>query len=110
MSKFQSFFQLGGYDGRRHVSEVATYDPLTKCWCMLDPMIHPRSNFGTVLLEDQVYVVGGFTDDNDQLCAKVERYDGNTKTWQVVRDLDSPRGAVNCCVVERIPHAAAFVF
>uniref|UniRef100_A0A3B3VR90 Kelch like family member 10 n=1 Tax=Poecilia latipinna TaxID=48699 RepID=A0A3B3VR90_9TELE len=97
-------YVLGGYDGRRHVSEVAAYDPLTKCWCMLNPMIHSRSNFGTVVLEDQLYVVGGFTDDNDQLCSKVERYDGNTKTWQIVRDLDSPRGAVNCCVVERIPH------
>ncbi|XP_047208077.1 kelch-like protein 10 isoform X2 [Girardinichthys multiradiatus] len=102
-------YVLGGYDGRRHVSEVAAYDPLFKFWRTLTPMIHPRSNFGIVLLEDQLYVVGGFKDDNDQLCSKVERYDKKTKIWQVVRDLGAPRGAINCCVVERIPHIVAFL-
>ncbi|XP_012728266.2 kelch-like protein 10 isoform X1 [Fundulus heteroclitus] len=101
-------YVLGGYDGRRHIADVAAYDPSSKCWHTLTPMLHPCSNFGTVVLEDQLYVVGGFKDDNDQLCSKVERYDGKTKTWHPVQDLGTPRGAVNCFTVERIPHTTAF--
>ncbi|KAM4591954.1 kelch-like protein 10 [Odontesthes bonariensis] len=102
-------FVLGGYNGIRHVCSVASYDPVSKYWRTMAPMFHCRSNFGTAVLEDQLYVVGGFQNDEAQLCSKMERYDGKTDRWHNLRSLETPCGAISCCVVERIPHAAAYL-
>ncbi|XP_017291098.1 kelch-like protein 10 [Kryptolebias marmoratus] len=98
-------FVIGGYNGVRHISGVSVYDPISKHWHTAAPMLHCRSNFGVEVLEGQLYVAGGFHNDNKQLCSRVERYDGKTNKWEVVEDLEAPRGAISCCAVERIPHA-----
>uniref|UniRef100_A0A3Q2DTA1 Kelch like family member 10 n=1 Tax=Cyprinodon variegatus TaxID=28743 RepID=A0A3Q2DTA1_CYPVA len=98
-------YVLGGCDDRRVISEVLAYDPSFQCWHTLTPMVHPRRAFGVVLLEDQLYVVGGLAEDDEVATAEVERYDWKTKTWNIVQDLQVPRGAIKCCTVERIPHA-----
>lgn len=70
-------------------------------------MINPRCNFGIAVLEDQLYVAGGFN-SHGTVC-NVERYDGNTSMWYTVQDMEIPRGSVSCCVVERNPYAAAYL-
>lgn len=68
-------------------------------------MLGARSNFGMEVLEDQLYVVGGFQNDT-HFCYEVERYDVADNRWHVVQDLQTPRAAVSCCVVERDPYAS----
>lgn len=72
---------------------------------MVTPMITSRSNFGIGVLEDQLYVAGGF--DGHGAISKVERYDIKTKKWYTVQDMEVPRVGVSCCVVDRNPYAAA---
>lgn len=69
-------------------------------------MINPRCNFGIAVLEEQLYVAGGFNSHGTM--RNVERYDGNADVWHSVRDMEIPRGSVNCCVVERNPCATAY--
>ncbi|XP_061602122.1 kelch-like protein 10 [Cololabis saira] len=100
-------YVAGGWDGGNEVSTVSAYDPVSKHWCTAAPMLHTRCLFGIAVLEEQLYVVGGF--QNSQLCSNVERYDGASDSWQAVRDLEPICVNVSCCVVEREPHAAAYL-
>ncbi|XP_061590791.1 kelch-like protein 10 [Cololabis saira] len=102
-------YVAGGWDGTNHVSTVSAYDPVSEHWCTAAPMLHARSQFGIAVLEEQLYVVGGFQNENPLMCSNVERYDGASDSWQAVRDLDQTFLAVSCCVVERVPHAAAYL-
>ncbi|XP_061594945.1 kelch-like protein 10 [Cololabis saira] len=93
-------YVAGGWDGTDNVSTVSAYDPVSKHWRTAAPMLHPRSCLGIAVLEEQLYVVGGFCKENWQQCSHVERYDGASNSWQAGRSLD---------VVERVPHAAAYL-
>ncbi|KAM6915899.1 kelch-like protein 10 [Xenentodon cancila] len=102
-------YVAGGYDGTSHVSTVSAYDPISKSWRTAAHMFHARSNFGIAVLEEQLYVVGGFQNENSPLRSNVERYDGATNSWHAVQDVEMPCAAISCCVVERLPHAAAYL-
>ncbi|XP_041866344.1 kelch-like protein 10 [Melanotaenia boesemani] len=102
-------YVIGGYEGTRHLSSVTSYNPQSQQWSPAAPMYHCRSNFGIAVLEEKVFVVGGILNDNAELCSAVECYDGKTNRWQNVQNLEMPRGAVRCCVVERIPYAVTYL-
>ena len=42
-------------------SSVALYDPIAEAWSELPPMPEPRSSHRAVVIEDTLYVVGGWT-------------------------------------------------
>ena len=74
---------------------------------MVNPIIHARSSFGIAVLEDQLYVAGGF--DNHGTISKVERFDEKANRWHIVRDMKIPRSGLSCCVVDRYPYATAYL-
>ncbi|XP_061573878.1 kelch-like protein 10 [Cololabis saira] len=102
-------YVAGGEDGTNNVSTVSAYDPVSKHRRTAAPMLYTRSCFGIAVLEEQLYVVGGFQNEDSLVCSKVERYDGAGDSWQAVRDLDHICVFVSCCVVEREPHAVAYL-
>ncbi len=53
---------------------VESYNPVTKEWCQLADMTFPRAYMGVAVLQDDIYVVGGWNDDDKSL-ASIERYD-----------------------------------
>lgn len=70
-------------------------------------MITPHSNFGIEVLEDQLFVVGGFNGYTTSY--NVEYYDATTDEWTEACDMEIFRSAVSCCVVSRLPNIADYV-
>lgn len=57
----------------RHRQDVLSYNPVTREWNYLAPMITPRSQMGITILDGYMYVVGG-TSKNQEVLTSVERY------------------------------------
>lgn len=99
--------QVGGFNGITQLRSVIAYDPRTRHWRNVAPMLHPRKNFGIAVLEDQLYVVGGFY--NGGLFCNLECYDEKTNRWYIVSDKGMTQGAVSCCVLKRHPDLTAYL-
>jgi len=50
-----------------------SYNPVTREWNGLAPMLTPRSQMGITILDGYMYVVGG-TSKNQEVLTSVERY------------------------------------
>lgn len=57
----------------RHRQDVMSYNPVTREWNYLAPMLTPRSQMGITILDGYMYVVGG-TSKNQEVLTSVERY------------------------------------
>ena len=55
-----------------------------------------RSNFSSVVFEDQIYAIGGF--DGFNRLSSVERYNPKTDSWVIVGNLASPRQGASSIV------------
>ncbi len=62
-------YRLGGFTARNEqdadhdllsVADCARFDPRTMSWTELTPMPEPRSSFDAVVVDDMLYVVGGW--------------------------------------------------
>ena len=50
-----------------------SYNPITRAWTNLAPMLTPRSQMGITILDGYIYVVGG-TNKSQEVLTSVERY------------------------------------
>lgn len=71
-------------------------------------MLTPRSNFGIEVIDDQLFVVGGFNGFTTSY--NVEFYDATTDEWSEACDMEIFRSALSCCVVYGIPNIAEYTF
>lgn len=69
-------------------------------------MTTPRSNFGSVVIEDRLFVVGGYCGESST--RNVEYYESETRTWFEVCGLRISRSALSCCTVTKIPNMAEY--
>jgi len=62
ISVHMPYFHPGGYSDmlKSHFSSFEKYDPLANQWTMLKPMYQPRKNHGACVLQNQIYVFGGY--------------------------------------------------
>ena len=56
----QFLFAIGGNDGVTRQTSLEKYDPKAKKWTLMADMTIPRSNFASAVLENMIYVIGGF--------------------------------------------------
>lgn len=69
-------------------------------------MLSARSNFGIAVIDDYLYVVGGFNGLTTTFDA--ECYDVNAGEWSAIRDMETSRSALSCCVVHGFPNIADY--
>lgn len=69
-------------------------------------MLTPRSNFGIEVIEDRLFVAGGF--DGSTTTSKVEYYDADTREWLRARDMGIFRSALSCCIVSGVTNMAEY--
>ncbi|VDQ15125.1 unnamed protein product [Trichobilharzia regenti] len=53
-------YAIGGFDGSSRLNTTEVYDPKTKKWKTLAPMICRRSAAGAAALDGHLYVCGGY--------------------------------------------------
>ncbi|XP_037266286.1 kelch-like protein 12 isoform X6 [Falco naumanni] len=104
---------LGGYDGLNILNSVERYDPHTGHWTNVTPMATKRSavlpslspGAGVALLNDHIYVVGGF--DGTAHLSSVEAYNIRTDSWTTVTSMTTPRCYVGATVLRGRLYAIA---
>lgn len=71
-------------------------------------MLTPRSNFGLEVIDERLFVVGGF--NGFTTTYKVEYYNAATSEWSEAREMEIYRSALSCCVVSRLPNMSEYTF
>jgi len=86
-------YALGGIDNssdKTPISSMECFDPATGSWSECARMLHARSHFAAVALDNCLYAVGGICKPGS-----VERYEpeatGGLGLWTAVGDLQCPR-------------------
>lgn len=89
--------QVGGFDGANRLRSAEVYSPVANIWRTIPTMFTPRSNFGIGVVDDLLFVVGGFNGFTTTF--NVECYDEKTEEWYDAHDMSIYRSALSCCVV-----------
>lgn len=79
------------------VEAVEKYSPTADTWTFVCNMMTPRAEFGCALLNDAVYVVGGYDWNNGERLSSVECLNLDTMIWTKITDIDQPLTGIACC-------------
>ncbi|KAK3085378.1 hypothetical protein FSP39_002454 [Pinctada imbricata] len=79
------------------VAEIEKYNPGTDTWVTITNMKTPRSEFGCCLLNNKVYVAGGYSWDTSERLKSVQCLNLDSLIWSNLAELDAPWTG-SCCV------------
>ncbi|XP_072526172.1 kelch-like protein 33 [Salminus brasiliensis] len=100
------FYVAGGSCNLRkfYTDQLAceTYNPVTDSWAMFTPL--PLSHVGaaSAVLEEKVYVLGGYCQEDYSEARLVHRYDPVTQRWENMGKLAGPVTDLRACLL-RLP-------
>ena len=87
---------------------VEVYDPLTNRWEQRADMPTKRGYINVAVVDDKIYVIGGFILleqglglDVDRFSRRIEEYNPKTNTWRRLPDLPTFKYAFSTVVVDR---------
>ncbi len=86
-------------EGFNNFTVIESYDPQTNAWSS-DPSFSlpwPAAGLGSAMLNDQLYIFGGYSDDD--IHHRTSVYDFTSQTWQACEPMPAPVAAmgVNVC-------------
>lgn len=61
-----------------------------------------RSNFGIEVLDNRVFVVGGFS-GLSSICS-AEYYDADAERWSEADEMENSRFGLSCCLISGFPN------
>ncbi|XP_077997679.1 kelch-like protein 26 [Glandiceps talaboti] len=83
---------------RSDVSAVECYDPHSDFWQILDQIPFSRSVFSPVVLEDKIYILGGYSSMKQRETSAIIVYDPAVG-WHVAGSMVSPVSGHTCCLL-----------
>lgn len=99
----KKIFAVGGYDKNIikafDVNTVECYDVITNQWCTVFENAPKISGISSCLIGCKLYVVGGFTYDENKKRSEVWSYNFDSSEWQVVARIHAPAMSVPCCAL-----------
>jgi len=85
-------YAIGGDTPNGITGQVARYDPQSDTWVLLTEKPTPVANIKAAVLEDRIYVPGGYTADG-KVTDVLEVYDPQADRWSSAAPLPEPRCA-----------------
>jgi kelch-like protein 10 len=83
--------------GQARQATVERYSPRKNQWRFVAPMNSQRSDGSSCIMDDKIYMVGGF---NGQECLQsVEVYDPVADTWEFIQPMRNRRSGVGACAL-----------
>ena len=96
-------YVIGGYDKNiikaYDIDSIECYDVKTNQWSLLAEGCPRLSGIASCLIGSRVYMVGGFTYDDNKKRKEVMSYDIENDEWHVVAHLHTPAMSVPCCAL-----------
>ncbi|CAG2106420.1 unnamed protein product [Medioppia subpectinata] len=117
----QFLYAIGGNDGITRQTSLEKYDPKSRNWELMADMTTPRSNFATAVLENLIYVIGGFNgtttiaevesyNPGTTTIAEVESYNPVTNSWQEMWRMSQHKSALSACVVSQLSNSRHYTW
>lgn len=94
---------MAGFDGANCLRSVEANNPLTNTWRTVSSIFNCRRNFGIEVVDDKLFVVGGFNGLTTIL--NVECYDEKPEEWC---EMGIFRSGLSCCVMHGLPNVAQY--
>ena len=73
----------------RVLKNIEEYNPINRQWQMKNDMLEIKYSFRTVVVEDDIYLIGGI-DEFRQYLATVDVYNPRTETWSDIPAMPTP--------------------
>ncbi|XP_075045464.1 kelch-like protein 36 [Mixophyes fleayi] len=99
-----SIYSIGGSDDnlesmeRFDILSVECYSPQCDQWTRIAPLIQPNSESGVAVLDNKIYILGGYSWENTLFSRTVQIYDKEKKKWVKGMDLPKTVAGVSACV------------
>ncbi|MGH0167154.1 UNVERIFIED_CONTAM: hypothetical protein FKN15_070457 [Acipenser sinensis] len=90
------------YYSDQFVCEV--YDPSRDSWTLLARLPKPHVNAASGVLEEKLYVLGGFSQEDYTETVLAHRYDPRWDNWETVGRMPGPTTDIRACVLALPPH------
>ena len=84
-----------------HLKIIEEYDPISRQWQQKPDMLDLISRFSTVVVRDEIYLIGGFHPliGPREYLATVDVYHPRTEAWDTIPELPSPLSPIDAAVV-----------
>ena len=84
-----------------HLKVIEEYDPISRQWRQKPDMLDLISRFSTVVVRDEIYLIGGFRPLilPREYLGRVDVYHPRTEAWDTIPELPSPLSPVDAAVV-----------
>lgn len=81
----------GGFNGHECLNTVEFYDPETEEWTLMTPMTTRRSGVNCVILNQVLYVIGGFNGTHRMNSGEKLELFGRNRQWTRIPSMFHPR-------------------
>ncbi|CAH1230264.1 KLHL9 [Branchiostoma lanceolatum] len=85
---------------RVDVLTVECYTPETDQWCEVAPLREGQGESGISVLDDKIYLIGGYSLDQNSRIKSVQCYDPEKDVWGNVPDYPEAIAGVACCTLD----------
>ncbi|XP_019636497.1 PREDICTED: kelch-like protein 13 [Branchiostoma belcheri] len=98
-------FVLGGNEKNANGEEidlklVECYNPSTRQWTVMANMPVPQSESSCLVLDEKIYVLGGYRWDTQQFLSVISQFDPAKNEWCICNHgLPEPLSGVGCCTM-----------
>ncbi|XP_072556595.1 kelch-like protein 10 [Paramormyrops kingsleyae] len=90
-------YYIGGcYDGTC-LNTVSKFNPITRTWHQVAPMLSRRCEVSVATLDGYIYAMGGFDGHGDLKTA--ERYDPETNKWSLIKPMNDWRSDASATTI-----------
>ncbi|XP_070569479.1 kelch-like protein 13 [Ptychodera flava] len=95
---------LNNNGDRVDVMTVEGYNPLTDQWAVLCSLMTPHSETILSVVNNKIYIAGGYSWNAQGKTDRIERYDPQTNKWEIVGQLQQKMNGLACCSL-KLPKA-----
>ena len=93
-------YAIGGNDGHYRLRSIERYSPELGRWETFGNMKQRRSNLSSTIIDDDIYIIGGWTDEHEPgILNTVEKFNIKTRTCVPVSSLLFPASATCSCTL-----------
>ena len=97
----QKLFSIGGDKGNNWLAINNVFDIENNKWELKAPMSTNRSGLGAGVIDNKIYVIGGFNGNKNEWLSNLEVYDPATDTWLNKTSMGNKRSSVGTAVIDK---------
>lgn len=109
MELLQSRFYVAGgvCNLRKFYTDQQTcevYDLEADCWTAFTPLLAPHVGAASAVLEDKIYILGGYRQEDYSETGLIHRFDPSLHRWEQMGKLPGAAADLRACLLHLLQH------